>query len=70
MNQKIKNSCVSVFSAALLSASMLNAQDTVTMRKTTIDTVTVKKTTVVHDTVAVAKAHDDRTLYRDRKSVV
>ena len=40
MKQKIKNSCIAVLSASLLSASMLNAQDTMRV---------VKETTVVHD---------------------
>ena len=74
MKHKIKNSCIAVFSTALLSANMLNAQDTVIVRKTTIDSVTVRKTDVVHDTVAkqrvvhdtvaVVKENDEKTLYR------
>jgi len=64
MKHKIKNSCVAVFSAALLSTSVVNAQDTVRVKETTIDTVKVQKTNVVHDTVAVAKAHDEKKLYK------
>lgn len=72
MKQKIKNSCIAVFSVALLSVSSLNAQDTVTVRKTTIDSVKVQKTTVVHDTIekekvihdTVVKSKDEKTLYR------
>ena len=65
---------MAIFSATLLSASVVNAQDTVTVRKTTIDSVTMRKTNVVHDTVvkakvvhdtvAVAKTRDEKTLYR------
>lgn len=70
MKQKIKNSYAVVFSLALFSVSVMNAQDTVTVKKTTIDSVKVR-TTIVNDTVvkprAVAeipvKAADERKLY-------
>lgn len=52
MKHKIKYSCIALFSAALLSASVLNAQDT----------VKVKETTVVHDTVV--KAKDENKLHK------
>ena len=74
MKQKIKNSYRILFSLVLLvSANAINAQDSVTIRKTTIDSVKVQKTTVVHDTVvkpvvvhdAVAtKADDEHELYK------
>lgn len=55
MKQRIKNSCVAVFSVALLSVSGLNAQDT----------VIVKETTVVRDTVVktAVKSPDEKKLY-------
>ncbi len=62
MKQKIKNSCLALLSTVLVvSANTLNAQDTTTVRKTTVDSTIVKKTTIT--AAPVVNVPDAKTLY-------